>query len=385
MIFKPKRIVHIASSDPWLISAILALFSLGMVMVASASIVIAERRLGQPFYYTVHQAIAMALGFIAILVVCFIPIKTWYRCAGLMMLAAGAFLILVLIPGIGRVVNGSARWLNFGFMAMQVSEFCKLAVIIYLASYIVRHEMALRQTILGFIRPMLLLSLIGALLILEPDFGATVVILTTALAMLFLAGVPLWQFLVLLAAVAAVLGGVAISAPYRLQRLTSFLDPWSVAFDSGYQLTQALIAFGRGGWFGVGLGSSVQKLLYLPEAYTDFVFAVLAEELGLVGALATVGLYILFVWRGMMVGFAAKQRGDLFAAFISYGISLWVGLQTFINIGVNAGILPTKGLTLPFLSYGGSSILMICVAVGLLLRIDFENRLALRQERNIGR
>jgi cell division protein FtsW len=302
--------------------------------------------------------------------------RFWYRLAAPMMMLALLLLVLVLIPGVGKVVNGSARWLNFGITAFQVSEFCKLAVVIYIASYVVRHNEDLKQKISGFIRPMLLLSVVGALLILEPDFGATVVILLTTLSLLFLAGVPLWQFLVLLVLVGVILGGVAISAPYRLARLTSFLDPWAVAFDSGYQLTQALIAFGRGGWFGVGLGSSVQKLFYLPEAHTDFVFAVLAEELGLIGALATIGLYILFVWRGMIIGLNAEKRRDRFAAFVCYGISLWVGLQTLINIGVNTGVLPTKGLTLPFLSYGGSNILIICIAVGLLVRVNYENQLA---------
>jgi len=371
--------------DPLLIGSVVALLSLGLVMVTSASIVIAERRLGHPFYYTLHQGVAMLVGFFCALFVCALPVKVWFRLAAFMMVAALISLVLVLIPGIGRVVNGSARWLNVGFTSFQVSEFCKLSVVIYISSYIVRHNEALKQKVSGFIRPMLLLSFVGALLILEPDFGATVVILATSLAMLFLAGVPLWQFIVLLSVVAVTLGAVAISAPYRLERLTSFLDPWAVQFDSGYQLTQALIAFGRGEWLGVGLGSSIQKLFYLPEAHTDFVFAVLAEELGLVGALATVALYILFVWRGMMVGLNAEKRDDRFAAFVSYGISLWVGLQTLINIGVNTGVLPTKGLTLPFLSYGGSSVLVICVAVGLLVRVDYENRLARRRETPIGR
>jgi len=360
--------------DPYFMGSVFALLGLGLTMVTSASIAIAHGRLGSPFYYTLHQAFALLMGFCAALFVCTIPIRFWYRIAVFMMISALLALVLVLIPGVGKVVNGSARWLNFGIIAFQVSEFAKLAVIIYLASYIERHSVALKEKISGFVRPMLLLSLVGALLILEPDFGATVVILLTALSLLFLAGVPLWQFMVLLVLVGVVLGGVAISAPYRLERLTSFLDPWAFPFDSGYQLTQALIAFGRGGWFGVGLGGSVQKLFYLPEAHTDFVFAVLAEELGLLGALATVSLYILFVWRGMIIGLHAQKRNDKFAAFVSYGISLWVGLQAMINIGVNTGVLPTKGLTLPFLSYGGSNILIICTAVGLLMRVDYENR-----------
>ncbi len=370
--------------DPLLMGAIVSLLALGLIMVTSASIGIADRRLANPFYYTFHQSFCMFVGFSGALFVFTLPIKVWYRFAALMMVVALASLVLVLIPGIGRVVNGSARWLNLGFSAFQVSEFCKLAVVVYLSSYVVRHGDALKHKISGFIRPMLLLSLVGALLILEPDFGATVVIMTTALAMLFLAGVPLSQFIALLSVVVATMGVVAISAPYRLQRLTSFLDPWAVQFDSGYQLTQALIAFGRGEWLGVGLGSSVQKLFYLPEAHTDFIFAVLAEELGLVGAIATLGLYILFVWRGMIVGLHAERRDDRFAAFLSYGISLWVGLQTLINLGVNTGVLPTKGLTLPFLSYGGSSVMIVCIAVGLLVRVDYENRLA-RRETKIGR
>ncbi|MBS0288123.1 MAG: putative lipid II flippase FtsW [Proteobacteria bacterium] len=368
-----------------LIGAIIALFSLGLTLVTSASIAVAERQMGNPFYYTIHQGVALIAGLLGAGIICTIPMRTWYRLSGFIMVATLISLVLVLIPGVGRVVNGSARWLNLGITSIQVSECCKLAVVIYISSYVVRHTAALKKEVAGFVRPMLLLSLVGALLILEPDFGATVVILTTSLAMLFLAQVPLWQFMALLTVVAGVLGVVAVSAPYRLARLTSFLDPWSRQFDSGYQLTQALIAFGRGEWFGVGLGSSIQKLFYLPEAHTDFVFAVLAEELGLIGALATVGLYILFVWRGMIVGLNAEKRDDRFAAFVSYGISLWVGLQTLINIGVNTGVLPTKGLTLPFLSYGGSSILVISVAVGLLVRVDYENRLARSRETTIGR
>lgn len=376
---------YVTKLDPLFLGAVVTLLALGIIMVTSASIVVAERRLGHPFYYTFHQGFCMLLGIAGAAFVAAVPTKIWFRLSGLLMVAALATLVLVLIPGIGRVVNGSARWINLGFTAIQVSEFAKLAVVLYLASYVVRHNQDLKSRVSGFIRPMLLLSLVGALLVLEPDFGATVVILSTSLAMLFLAGVPLWQFMVLLVMVALTLGLVAVSAPYRLQRLTSFLDPWAVQFDSGYQLTQALIAFGRGEWFGVGLGSSIQKLFYLPESHTDFIFAVLSEELGLVGALATIGLYILFVWRGMIIGLNAEKRGDRFAAFVSYGISLWVGLQTLINIGVNTGVLPTKGLTLPFLSYGGSSVLIICIAVGLVVRVDYENRLAASRETTIGR
>lgn len=371
--------------DPIFFSVTGTLLTMGLLMVASSSIALGQKLFGQPFYFFLHQAASMTLGLLLATLVFLLPIKLWYRLSGLLLLCAIFLLVLVLVPGMGRVVNGSARWLHFGVGSFQVSEFAKLAIVMYVSSYVVRHQEDIKHTISGFIRPMLVLSVVGALLVLEPDFGTCVVILSTALAMLFLAGVPLWQYMVLLLVVAGTLGFVAISAPYRLERLTSFLDPWAVPFDSGYQLTQALIAFGRGEWFGVGLGSSVQKLFYLPESHTDFVFAVLAEEWGFMGALAMLALYVLFVWRGMMIGYAAEQRQDRFAAFLSYGISLWVGLQTLVNIGVNIGVLPTKGLTLPFLSYGGNSILVLCMSLGLLARIDYENRLLRVRERRFVR
>lgn len=360
--------------DGLLIVVMIALFSIGLLMMTSASITLAARKFDQPFYYTIHQTVSLGIGSVGMLLMILMPVKIWFRFAGLFMLLGIVSLILVLIPGIGHVVNGSARWFHLGGFSLQVSEFCKLAVVIYLSSYVVRHERDIKVHVAGFIRPMFLLSLVGGLLVLEPDFGAMVVILATALIMLFLAGVPLWQYGLLLGLVGASLLVVAISAPYRLARLTVFLDPWSKPYDSGYQLTQALIAFGRGEWFGVGLGSSIQKLFYLPEAHTDFVFAVLAEELGLVGALAIITLYLVLLWRGMIIGLQAEKRQDRFAAFICYGITVWFGIQTFISIGVNTGMLPTKGLTLPFFSYGGSSIIVLCVALGLLLRVDRENR-----------
>lgn len=369
--------------DGLLLGLILALFSIGLLMMTSASITLAARKFNAPFYYTFHQGISLALGLIGLLVMTVIPVKQWMRWAGVFMIAALIALILVLVPGIGREVNGSARWIAVGGWAFQVSEFCKLAVVMYLASYVVRHPKDIRQQVVGFVRPMILLSLVGGLLILEPDFGATVVIMATALAMLFLAGVPIWQYALLLGLVGASLAVVAISAPYRLARLTVFLDPWSKPYDSGYQLTQALIAFGRGEWFGVGLGSSIQKLFYLPEAHTDFVFAVLAEELGLVGALGVLLLYLLLLWRGMIIGLRAEKRKDRFAAFLCYGITLWVGIQTIIGVGVNTGMLPTKGLTLPFLSYGGSSVMVLCVALGLLIRVDYENRSTQHRRENL--
>lgn len=361
--------------DTGLVIALSSLLLLGITMVTSASIGIAEKKLGNPFYYSIHQSIYALLGIFASFVIYKIPIKCWFRISQLILMVCIFSLIIVLIPGVGKEVNGSIRWINFGFASIQFSEFVKLGIIVYFASYIVRYQADLTHKVSTFIRPLILIGVICGLLILEPDFGTAVVILATVFGLLFLAGVPLWQFLVLLVIVGSMLGVIAVAAPYRIERLTSFLDPWSKPFDSGYQLTQALIAFGRGEWLGVGLGASIQKLFYLPEAHTDFVFAVLAEELGLVGALCALLLYALLVYRGMIIGFKAEKRDDRFAAFICYGISLWVGIQTLINVGVNTGLLPTKGLTLPFISYGGNSLFVMCAAMGFLFRTDFENRL----------
>lgn len=369
---------HQAKTDYWLLGSVIALILLGITMVTSASIVIADRKFGQPFYYTLHQSVYALLGLIAAIVIYTIPMRFWFKIAFVILTACFLALVLVLIPGVGKEVNGSVRWINLGFVTIQFSEFVKLGMIIYFSSYIVRHQESLLTNLSAFIKPLLLLGIICSLLILEPDFGTAVVILAISFALLFLSGVPLWQFIVLLVMVGALLAVVAVAAPYRIERLTSFMDPWSDQFNSGYQLTQALIAFGRGEWFGVGLGSSVQKLFYLPEAHTDFVFAVLAEELGLVGAVSTLALYVLAVYRGIIIGLTAERRDDRFAAFVCYGISFWVGIQTLINVGVNTGMLPTKGLTLPFISYGGNSLFVVCAAMGLLFRTDFENRVAER-------
>lgn len=366
--------------DPILLSCMTTLLLLGLVMVTSASMGIAEKRLGQTFYYAFHHAAYLGLGALIAILVSQISMQTWHRFSGPLILITLLMLVLVLIPGVGKTVNGSSRWINLGFIGLQVSEVAKIFIIIFLSRYIVRHEEALRSQWFGFIKPLGILGLFAGLLLLEPDFGATVVIMTTGLGMLFLAGVPLKYFVVLVTFIIISFGGLMISAPYRIKRLTAFLDPWAYQYDSGYQLTQALIAFGRGEWLGVGLGSSVQKLFYLPEAYTDFVFAVLAEELGLLGAVSVIVLFGVLIYRGIKIGLLAERREDKFSAFISYGISFWLGLQAIINMGVNTGLLPTKGLTLPFLSYGGSSLLMVCFALGLLFRVDRDNRTYYRKE-----
>ena len=266
--------------------------------------------------------------------------------------------------------------INAGLFRLQVSEPAKLLFIIYLASYLARHSEQLRVHISGFLKPLGLLAIVAVLLLLEPDFGATVVLTATVMGMIFMAGVKLTQFATMVGAGGLLLGGLAVSSPYRLERLTTFMNPWADPFDSGFKLTQSLMAIGRGEWFGVGLGSSVQKLFYLPEAHTDFVFAVLAEELGLLGVCTVIALYVLFVWRAFIVAAQAAKANHLFAASLSYGIGIWFGLQSFVNIGVNMGLLPTKGLTLPLMSYGGSSMVVMCAAAALVLRVDYETRSA---------
>ena len=358
---------------PLLLSALI-LLSLGLVMVASSSISIAERELSDPLYYFWRQlsysAVALILSFITFK----IPLKYFQKVGPALIIVGMILLVMVLIPGIGKEVNGSMRWINLGIISLQVSEFVKLATVIYLAGYLVRHTEEVRTKISGFLRPLVLIFIISSLLIVEPDFGAVAVIVATAMGMLWLGGASFFQFILLMLTTAAALTLAAVSSPYRMERLTTFLNPWADPFDSGFQLTQALIAFGRGEWFGVGLGSSVQKLFYLPEAHTDFLLAVLAEELGLFGVIIVIGLFFFIVVRALMIGRRAEKRERPFAAFLAYGLGIWLGLQAFINVGVNMGVLPTKGLTLPLMSYGGSSLIIMCIVVAMLLRVDYETR-----------
>jgi cell division protein FtsW len=360
--------------DYLLLFAALALAALGLVMVSSASITLADRELGQPFYYALRQAIYIGAGLLAGMGVYRIRLALVEQAGLLLLLTAFALLLAVLVPGIGTQVNGSVRWLNTGLFRLQVSEPAKLMILIYLASYLTRHGEEVRTQLSGFIKPLALLGLAAILLLLEPDFGATVVMLSTAMGMIFIAGARLWQFGGMLGLGGVSLAGLAVSSPYRMERLTTFLNPWADPFDSGFQLTQSLIAIGRGEWFGVGLGASIQKLFYLPEAHTDFVFAVLAEELGLLGVCVVIALYAVLVWRAFVIAIQAEKAGNGFASLLAHGIGIWIGLQAFINMGVNMGLLPTKGLTLPLMSYGGSSMVVVCVAIALLLRADYETR-----------
>lgn len=364
----------LALYDKWLMSAVLGLIIIGLMMVASSSVMISTKYYHQPFHFLIRQFIYLSAGFAVALIIMRIDTSFWEKFSMPLLLICIVMLLIVLIPGIGRSVNGSRRWLALGPVGIQVSELAKMTMIFYIAGYLVRQQEKINQSIFGFIKPMAILIVVALLLLMEPDFGATVVITGTVMSMLFLAGINLRYYIGLLIGVACALVALAVSSPYRMARLTAFLDPWADQFNSGYQLTQSLIAFGRGGWSGVGLGDSVQKLFYLPEAHTDFLFAVLAEELGLLGVLLVLILYSILVVRGLTIGFTAYSQERLFAAYTAYGLTFWLGLQTAINMGVNSGLLPTKGLTLPMLSYGGASIVVNCMVIALLLRIDHENR-----------
>ena len=357
-----------------LLTAVAILFSLGLVMVASASMPVAERLGLGTLHFAIRQTLYLLMGLGLGLLVLRIRLAWWEQGSLLCILLAILMLVAVLVPGVGLQVNGSTRWINLVVFRLQVSEPAKLLSLVYMAGYLVRHGEAVRETGAGFIKPLTLLLVAAVLLLMEPDFGATVVMMSTALVMMFMAGVSLWKFAGLIGVAGAAFATLAITSPYRMERLTTFLNPWADPFNSGFQLTQSLIAIGRGEWFGVGLGASVQKLFYLPEAHTDFVFAVLAEELGLVGILLLLGLYAFIVLRAYHIASVAEQGGNPFAAYLAYGIGTWLGLQALINIGVNTGLLPTKGLTLPLMSYGGSSMLVTCVAIAILLRIDYETR-----------
>ncbi|MBX3709324.1 MAG: putative lipid II flippase FtsW [Gammaproteobacteria bacterium] len=362
--------------DKWLVVTILLIVVLGLLMMTSASIVISDKQMHQPFYFLFKQLIFLALGVLLGGIVMQIDTSYWEKWGGYLLLGVMLMLALVLIPGMGHSVNGSARWIGYGPFTFQVSELTKFMVVVYMAGYLVRHNNEVQRQLSGFLKPMLVLSVVAVLLLREPDFGATVVVTATTLGLMFLAGMRLRHFAVLFSLALGALALIAVSASYRLARLTSFLNPWERPFDTGYQLTQSLIAFGRGGWFGVGLGKSIQKMFYLPEAHTDFLFAVIAEELGLFGMLIVMGLFLFLVTRIFLIARAAQQLNRHYAGFLAYGFGLWIAIQFTVSIGVNSGLLPTKGLTLPLMSYGGSSILVNCIVIAVLLRIDHENRLA---------
>lgn len=368
----PARLKTGLKIDPVLIAITGALLLGGFVILASASISISDNAAGNPFFYIQRQLLAAAIGAVAAGICLFIPMQVWQNLGPLMLFAGLALLVVVLVPGVGHEVNGSTRWVRVGFINLQVSEPARLCFIMYLAGYLVRRNKALREEFVGFLRPMLVLTLACVLLLKEPDFGAAIVLLATAMTMLFVAGARIRDFVVFFTAALLAVVALTITAPYRMKRLTGFLDPWADPYDSGFQLTQSLIAIGRGEWFGVGLGESVQKLFYLPEAHTDFVFAVFAEEFGLLGSLVLIGLFLALLWRVFKLGIRAHDAERFFEAYMAIGLGTWLGLQAFINVGVNMGMLPTKGLTLPLISYGRSSLIIIMICIGLLLRIHHE-------------
>ena len=368
----PARLRTELKLDPALLLISLALLLGGIVILASASITVSDNAVGRPFFFVERQLVAAGMGAVAAVVCLYVPMAVWRSLSPLMLFAGIALLIIVLVPGIGYEVNGSKRWVRFGFLNLQVSEPARLCILMYVAGYAVRQEKAVREHFVGFLRPMLVLSLCCALLLAEPDFGAAIVLLATVLAMLFIAGARLRDFIVFFSTAVIAMTALALASPYRMKRLTAFLDPWADPYDSGFQLTQSLIAIGRGEWFGVGLGDSVQKLFYLPEAHTDFVFAVFAEEFGLLGSAVLIALFLALLWRVFGLAVRAVNAERFFEAYLAIGIGTWLGLQAFINIGVNMGLLPTKGLTLPLVSYGRSSLIVTMIAIGLLLRIHHE-------------
>jgi cell division protein FtsW len=368
----PARLKTELQIDSVLLTIVVALLLGGFVILASASISISDNFANNPFYYVQRQLVAAAIGAAAGGVCLFIPMQAWRSLGPLLLLTGLALLLVVLIPGVGHEVNGSTRWLRLGVMNMQVSEPARLCFLLYIAGYLVRRNKSLREEFTGFLRPMIVLSVACVLLLAEPDFGAAVVLLSTALVMMFVAGARIRDFLIFFTAAVFAMAALAVASPYRMQRVTGFLDPWADPFNSGFQLTQSLIAIGRGEWFGVGLGASVQKLFYLPEAHTDFVFAVYAEEFGLLGSVVLIALFLALLWRVFNLAKRAADSERFFEAYVAIGLGTWLGIQAFINIGVNMGILPTKGLTLPLVSYGRSSLIITMICIALLLRIHHE-------------
>jgi len=358
--------------DKVTVGLVLAIVLLGLVMVTSASISIASQETGDVFYYLERQLVLAIVGCGAAALLFCIPMRIIERVSMLLLIAAVALLFAVLVPGLGHEVNGSRRWIRLLGFNFQASELARVLVLVYLASYAARRSEELRNTLSGLAKPLGLLAMMAALLLAEPDFGAAAVLFGTGFGVLFMAGARLRYVLGMTIVAGAGFVALAVASPYRVRRITAFLDPWADQYNSGFQLAQSLIAIGRGQWFGVGLGESVQKLFYLPEAHTDFLFAVLAEELGLVGVILTLALFIALIWRTFYIARLAQNVGLEFAAYVAAGFGLWIGLQAFINIGVNMGVLPTKGLTLPLMSYGRSSLVVTLAWVGLVMRVYHE-------------
>jgi len=358
--------------DLGLMLAAIALASLGVIMVGSSSIAIADGQHVGPFYYLIRHLVFLTLGVILCGVVMRIELDWFERHAFTLLLFAVILLLLVFVPGLGMRINGARRWIRLGIVGFQSVEAVKLLFIVYIASYLVRQRDSVQGRFFGVVKPLGMAVVMVALLLAQPDFGSATLIIAVTIGMVWLGGARMRNLAYMAIPVMPAIAWAALTSDYRVKRLTSFLNPWEHPFDDGFQLTQALIAIGRGEWFGVGLGASVQKLFYLPEAHTDFILAVIAEELGLFGILLVLVLFAALVGRALMLGLRAVEQGQRFAGYCAFGTGLWLGLQTLVSIGVNLGVLPTKGLTLPLISSGGSSVLMTCAAIGLLLRVSFE-------------
>ncbi|MBO9665067.1 putative lipid II flippase FtsW [Dokdonella sp.] len=358
--------------DLSLILAALALASVGVVMVASSSIAIADGQHIGEFYFVTRHLIFLALGLAACIVAARTELGWLERHAGVLLLLGIVLLLLVFVPIIGVRVNGARRWIRLGFLGFQSVEAVKILLVVYMASYLVRHRENLQSSLFGVVKPVGIAGLLVLLLLAQPDFGSSALMIAVTVGMIWLGGARMRNLVYLSIPLLPVIAWAAMTSDYRVKRLTSFLDPWADPFKDGFQLTQALIAIGRGEWFGVGLGASVQKLFYLPEAHTDFILAVIAEELGLVGIVLVLGLFGWLVGRGFVLGLRAVERNMRFAGYVAFGLSLMIALQALVSIGVNLGVLPTKGLTLPLISSGGSSVMMTCAMIGLLIRVSYE-------------
>lgn len=366
--FQPIR----PRNDHLLLTASLGLIVIGYIMVTSASLHLGEKVSGDVLHYPLRQMIHIGIGLVCAALLMTVKMEFWEQIGPWLFIFGLLLLVIVLIPGLGVEVNGATRWLQLPGIRIQVSEIVKLISIIFMAGYVSRHIEAVRVSAYGLFKPLMLFALACVLLLKEPDFGSAVVIVTIAMGVMFLGGARIGQFIGLVVFLAVLGAGLIYMEPYRMVRVTSFLDPWADPLDTGFQLTNALIAFGRGEWFGVGLGGSIQKLSYLPEAHTDFLFSVLAEELGLFGVCFVIVQYSILVWRAFVIGAKAERTGLIFSAYIAYGLAILFGFQAFINMGVNMGILPTKGLTLPLMSYGGGSMIVMLCGLALLFRVHSE-------------
>lgn len=380
----PASPLETVDTNPWvryvdrdLLIALLAIIGIGIVMLASASMWVAQKQYDDPYFYLQRQVFFLLMGLLLAIVMYQIRVDFWQQLGVKLLPLVLALLVLVLIPGIGKEVNGSRRWLNLGFMAVQVSEMTKLIMLLYLSGYLIRHgkDLSTSPSHQPLLIPLFVLGLTGGLLLLEPDFGSTIVIFVTGLSLLFLGGVPLKRLGILLGGAILVMIPVSMMG-YRGDRWDALMNPWAHEADKGYQTVHSLMAIGDGGWFGNGLGGSIQKLFYLPEAHNDFIFSILAEEFGFIGMLVVLCLYGWLVMRAFVIGFQADKVGKHYGAYVAYGIGFWIGFQVILHIGVNLAVLPPKGLTLPLMSYGGSSLMITLAALALLMRVHRETQLA---------